>query len=309
MFGLSPRDLTDEQLTKLDFKKLLELLDKDPRVEQIVGDKLLDESVESLEYFKNFESGELDNYKYVLKQYNSYYRREKGEMKKKNSYYSYRSDSVFWHMLDSCNRQLELKRWADKEDSIINEDNVDYEWLYTNNVKLADEVAERAIANGKSRYHGSINSSTLHLLKHMPRHKVDDLMPKIFELDKNVYMYALTNEYLPQKYTAKALRVLAKRRNIPTIHAKITPAVLQKLPTVMRLEVIEAIMYYHSNNNTSYRRRARYSHHNNRNTASLPFVDMNEEKLKALLFGSSMRHNHRVEKVVKRYKTLTGEEE
>ena len=64
---------------------------------------------------------------------------------------------------------------------------------------------------------------------------------------------------------------------------------LKELPPVLRLDVLESIMY------------------NLENTSHIPFIDLTEDDLRHILFTTSIRHNRRVDYVVNKFKQLKGE--
>jgi hypothetical protein len=291
LFGLDIKSLSDEHLNNISPAKLIEFIKIDPRVEKIVGDKIINDTkaMPALTAISSFEE-EIATCQYFVSKYNELYAKISGDISKKlkSDYYYNRGNYIYWGLLNEENRKIEFSIFSKSEDSIINVSNIDYDWLYKNDAALADSIIDRVM-----RDYPHPSSAIIHLIKNIPVHKLDSFLPKLFKEDKQVYMYALENPNLPEEYTSRALRVTTKRTKIPNINAKITETVLKKLPTVTRLEVLESIL-----------RCGHYQYRLSHVARGLKFEGITEEVLRNLLFGNVIRHNSRVENVIKRFKEL-----
>lgn len=315
IFGLKSTELSDEQLKKISFNKLIEFIESDARAEKIAGDKLLTDDISSLEPVKSLSEEEIKSRPYFLSKYNEFVAlRDKDIDEKANSWDSGRSKWVRWSLLNDENRQKEIRRVLSEKDSVVNLREMDYQSLYSINKYLANDLIKHVVKVGytenvmtmlNSIDHQNIyqkypeigGSIILHAFKvgdkvlrrtveKMPKEVFLAVLPKMFEQPQNIYLYALCSEYTPKGYALKALRAIGKRRNIPTIRTPITTSMLKELPPVLRLDVLESIMY------------------NLDSSSNNPFIDLTEDDLRHILFTTSIRHNQRVDYVVSRFKQL-----
>lgn len=292
LFGLDIASLSNEQLDKIDVTKLIEFIKIDPRAEKIVSDKIVSDksAIGALTAISSFED-EIASCQYFVNKYNELYTKAGGELDKliKNNY-AYRREYIYWKLLNEENKKIEFARWSKSEDSIVNTSNADYNWLYKHDPTLAESVMDRVLADSHSH---NPSSAVLNLIQNVPIDKINVLMPKLFNKDKQLYMYALENSNIPEEYAVRALRVTAKRTRIPSIRVKITESILKKIPTVTRLEILESIL-----------RCGQFRYRGGSSASSLKFDGITEDVLRNLLFGNVVKHNSRVEGVLKRFKEL-----
>lgn len=280
LFGLTPADLTDKQLKKISFRKLIELAGQDPRVEQIVGNKILKARREDLEHLSRLEDDEIKLLPHLLSSYNKCLR-ERGtilDKQKSKSYYNRRDDYVFWKWLNNSNKAKEFSRWMDSESSIIDTNQIDYSWLYTTYPWLADKVTEHILTKYKS--------SATRLVINLPEVPTKKYVNRILECDRSVYIHLLSNKFTPREHIIKCLREIAGRVRVPALNVELDKSMLLELPSVMRLKLLESLLIH-----------MRSGH--------VKFSDIdNEDDLKPLLFGTAIKYNARVEYVVRRFRFL-----
>ena len=316
IFGLKSTELSDEQLKKISFNKLVEFIESDPRAEKIVGDKLLTDDMASLEPVKSLGEEEIKTKSYFLSKYNEFVAlRDKDiDESSKNHWERDRAKWVRWSLLNDENKQKEIRRTLGEKDSVVNLREMDYQSLYGINRHLANDLIKHVVKTGYTDHvmtmlnsidHQSIyqkhpetgGSIILHAFKvgdkvlrrtveKMPKEVFLAVLPKMFEQPQNIYLYALCSEHTPKGYALKALRAVGKRRNIPTIKTPITTSMLKELPPVLRLDVLESIMYSLDSSTDN------------------PFIDLTEDDLRHILFTTSIRHNQRVDYVVSKFKQL-----
>ena len=277
--GLRSTDLSVDLLKKLEFEKLLECLDYDPRVQHIISARLLDQTTQSVRYFSKIPKEIILKYPNIISIYNRFLEKNRKEIDK--PYFYYRSNLVLWHMLDDHNKKKELENWINKKESIIRESTIDYTWLYNKYPTIAEDLRKKVWAE-KDR--GSYYQSGLkNMIRNIPKSHANEFMDEVFKLSsKTLKLQALSNPYLQDKYIIKALKIAAKRTHIPTVKVTIKKEIIEKLPTVTRLEILEKFVA---------------------NKVDIVGVD-STEKFKELLFGAVMRHPGRVENIVKRFEYI-----
>jgi len=274
IYGLDVKDLPVELLKKIKFEKLLECMDNDPRIPHVVASRMLSEDVESVKYFRHISEDIVKKYPNVIAVYNRYL--EKNDAKVSSSYG--RSHLVLWHMLNETNKKIEIEKWINGSNSIINENTIDYEWLYDKYPDIAERLMEQ-MWKQESRYKWQ-QSGIKHMIRSIPKHYIKDVMDRVFKsTNKDLHLEALGNPYLSEKHTVMALKVAAKRTHIPTIKATINKKVLETLPTITRLEVIEKLV---------------------QNRTEIQDIK-DKDEFKMLFLGSIMRYPQRVEYVVNRF--------
>ncbi|KKM69029.1 hypothetical protein LCGC14_1454970 [marine sediment metagenome] len=283
LFGLVPKDLNEEQLKKIEFVKLIEFANQDPRVEKIIGDKLMKCGVEDIKTFDKLKNEELASLPYAMLQYNKCIRQRSAvlEEDEKKNYSISRSSYILWPILDKSNRAKEFARWIDGKPSIIETNKINYPWLYDNYGWLANQIVEKVLKN--SNY--DINAA-IRLVKNIPEKPTEKYIARIFECHRDIFAHALSNEFTPRNYIVKALREIAGKKRVPGVRVMLDKSMLLELPPVMRLKILESLLIYMRN-------------------GKLSFSDItNEEELKPLLFGTAIKYNARVQTVVKRFKYL-----
>ena len=284
LFGLSPTDFTDEQLYKINFDKLVELIDKDPRVDKIVGDRILTDDIETLKELKRLPDEYSDGSPYTVSQYNKCIRERHKEVDKytdKAPRYSYRSreDIVLWEWLDKNNRAKEISRWVDDKTSVFNPNLVDYTWLYTNFSWVGDSVVNKLLDKG----YGS--GALRQVATTLPEKPMKKYAERINERDNTLSVYLLANPHTPRKYKIANLRAIAGKARVPKLDIEIDKSILLEIPPVMRLRLLETLFF--------------------EMRGHVKFKDIStEEEFKALLFSTAIKYNGRVERVTRRFNYL-----
>jgi hypothetical protein len=319
LYGLKPTELSDEQLEKINFNKLLEFVETDTRAEKLVGNKLLTDPMDKIEQMKSLTDEEIQARPYLLSRYNEFVATRDDDIDAKASaYYSDgRSKWVRWGLLNQENRHKEIKRLITEKQSIVNLKEFDHQELYNSDPYLANDLIKLVIKTGHTEHIMTLLNTVDHAgmyrkypeigglvinhafkagtkvlrrtIEKMPKEVYLAILPKMFEQVSGIYEYALCHTDTPRGYALQALRVIAKRRNIPPIKTPITTSMLKDLPPVLRLDVLESIMY------------------NSSKESGLPFPDLDEDTLRHILFTTSIRHNRRVDYVVNKFKQLKGE--
>jgi hypothetical protein len=280
--GLKASDLSVDLLKKIKFEKLLEFLEDDQRVQHVIANRMLDEDINVLKYFRYIPEDTILKFPNVVAMYNRF-------LEKRNHFVDKvygRSQVIIWHMLNEKNKKLEVERWISGNNSIINESNVNYEWLYSVHPKTADKLVEKMWLQ-ENTYKWR-QSGIKNMIRSVPKDHVSEIMKKVFESkNKDLHLEALGNPHLSEEYTLKALKIMAKRANVPSIRASITKKIIEDLPSITRLEVIEKLI--------------------TRRTKIKDIKD--EDEFKMLFLGSIMRYPRRVEYVVSRYKNIRSKDE
>ena len=278
--GLEVNDLPVELLKKIRFEKLLECIEDDPRIPHVVASRMLNEDVEAIKYLRHIPENIITKYPNVISVYNRYL--EKNIDKVGSSYG--RSHLVLWHMLNETNKKAEIERWINRNNSIINDNTIDYEWLYNAYPETADQLVEQMWTQ-ESRYKWQ-QSGIKHMIRNIPKHRINDVMERVFKSkNKDLHLEALGNPHLSKEHTVKALKIAAKRTHIPTIKAKINKEILENLPTITRLEVIERLVS---------------------NRVKIQDIK-DKDEFKVLFLGSIMRYPQRVEYIVGRFDNIRSD--
>lgn len=284
LHGLKPSDLTEEQLGKIHFPKLLEFIPTDQRVEKIISEKLFTVPINDLSNIKNIPVEEAIKKPLFLTSYNDCLRARKTELDGNGSYYG-RSYMVIWALLDNANRESEFNRWIKREPSVIDESNIDFEWLYSTSKDLADQIVKGALE--RAGYNAS--PAIRNLMARLPKEEYLKWLPEIFKKDKYIYILSLSNPNTPSEFTVKALKSASKLTRIPKVKVKIDNNILMELPPVTRLEILEKVLDSCSSKE------------------EIPFTDVhNPDDLKQLVFSTTTRHWERINNLVNRYKRLTN---
>lgn len=284
LFGLNPNDLEDWQLEKISIKKLTEIAVNDSRAEKILGDKLIKCELDELSALDRLEKTDIKKLDYLRNKYNECIKLREKEIDKasvKNYYRCMRSNYIFWNFLNDSNRAKELFRWTNSDKSIVNSNEIDFDWLYKKYSYLGDLAVKKMLKDNKhSRRPGS---SVVTMIKNLPKELLEKHVELLFNCDKALYAHALSNVNMPREYIIKALRGISGKKRLPAINVTLTKSILEDLPTIMRLGVLESLMLHSRSNIT--------------------FEDIEtSEDLETLLFGSTIRHNERVSRVLKTFK-------
>lgn len=276
MYGLEASDLTDEQLKKVEFNKLMECSVLDDRAVKIVGDQLDNAGLEQISRLDNYDKEDYEKIQYVIDKYNEVINTNGDKLEKeanKSYYYGRRSRYIFWDMLNEQNKLIEVVRWHGALSSVVSPRTIDFEWL----CKAAPELAETTIEKILDQHD---HQSKINLIRQVPKEFGLKYIDKIFEQHPSLYVHMLSNTYTPRNYVIKALRGIAGRKRIPRIIATLDKSILEALPSVTRLKVLESLCIYSG--------------------SKITFTDINcREDLEPLLFSTSMKYNERVSAVIR----------
>lgn len=282
MFGLHPKDLELWQLEKINIAKLVEFAPIDPRAEHILADRIaVTTEFEEIERISKLYDDEFNKLEYLKLKYNECIaiNSDKIEEAYQNKWNFRRNKFVWWNRLSSGNKSQEFNRWLLGKSSIIRPNLIDYNWLIEEHPYLIDSVIAKVLKEEGAR-------PITKMIPQLPKKYLLKYINQIFEQDKYIYAHALSNEHTPHSYVIKALRAIAGRKKVPSIKVELNKAVLEKLPTVMRLKVLESLLIYMRGGNVT-------------------FSDIKcESDLTPLLFGTAIKYNHRVQNVVKRFNYL-----
>lgn len=273
IYGLEISDLSTEALYKLNFEKLLECIEDDQRVPYIIAARILDAKIEEIKYFQHIPEEKIVKFPNIISIYNRYIEKNRTIIDRLNAYQRYYT--LQWCMLNEENKKIELQRWKEGKYSIINETSIDYEWIYSIDPEYGNHIIDKIFQ--RDRYRNFQSSAFYHMIKNIPKQKTPEIMERIFGLEnKYLHMNALSNKHISDEYIIKGLRILADRTHIPEINAAITKDILEKLPTITRLKVIEKLVQ--------------------RSVKIKGFKDKDE--FKTLFLGSIMRYPRRVEYII-----------
>src|SRR5574337_805406 len=293
LFGLKTTDLTDEQFKKIDFEKLIEFLDKDPRAEEVLCEKIKTAPIKEIS--RIFEiCSELSKYPKLVQEYNDTLKQRRSEINKDNGW-GIRERIVIWQLLDNQNKEYEYTCWIKGQKSIVREDNIDLSWLYNNNKQLADDLVKKVLG-GVGAYSHYVSTSANNLIQNMPKDEYIKVLPEIFSKSKYFYINALSNPETPDDYVVKALRAVNLITHVPPVKVKVSNNVLDQLPPIMRLNILEKIIQ-------SAMAQTRYN--NGKTERDNPLKDIHTpDDLKQAVFSSITKHSDRVSRLVKNFKLL-----
>lgn len=280
VFGLTPDDLTNEQLRKINFRKLVEIANSSQLAQIVLGDRVLRATREELQCLHRLKNEEIKRLPYVIEQYNTCikYRDKYLENKSGVYYYHKRSDYIFWRILSDGNKMREFVRWINSKTSIINIQHIDYTWLYNSSKYVADQVVDKMLKNIYDK------NAVIRMVRELPEEPLKRFIDKICAHDKWLYINLLSNEHTPREYVSRCLRDVAGMVNIPPLNITIDKSMLLEFPSVTRLKVIESIF--------------------NAKKKRVIFSNINKEEFESLLFSTAIKYNSRVERVVKLFKLL-----
>jgi hypothetical protein len=286
IFGLSPNDLTVQQLEKINTQKLTELIALDSRCHIVLADRFEKINIADLSFLSNLDVAEINLSPYLLQKYNEMVRLRANDIEtsSKSNYGNYRDRYIYWKMLDIINKKEECVRWIDNKDSVFNASRVDYTWLYNTYPDISDNIVIKVLYENSS-------SAIANVVTGLPKDPLLAHIDIIFSRDRSTYVHALSNKNTPKAYIVKALRAIAGRqRGIPSIQVELSKEILSELPPTMRLELLESLIL-------------------NLRGIKLTFSDIKtSEDLHALLFGTVIKHTRRVQYVTDRFKMMYEKE-
>lgn len=306
IFGLSSLDLTEDQLQKIQFGKLIEFLDSDDRICDIIKNKLLKDSVNDLNEMFLLTDEAISKNKYILDTYNEFIKQRRSDLDSIPGYISNETLGryVRLKLLNDDNVFNEIQRYIDNKSSVINVVNLDYGALYDKNPYIIrDLVCKLAVSQSLSLVINTINHELIHendpiisnllinymftansgphleaLIGGLPEKLLIETLPRFETFVPNRFCHLLCNKHLPKNYIIKALKLIAGRTHIPRINITIDKEIIEELPPITRLNVLETISY---------------------NGKYLNFgTDVTEDVLKHLLFPSTTRYHTRVVRVM-----------
>ena len=287
LFGIPPHELTDEQIKKVATRKLMEFLETDMRVESILAERLSQASeTKDVEVFSCLEKQDWEKFTLIRKTYNEVL--DRPDIQERLEQYSYyRSHHIFWNGLDDEHKTAEMKKYVAGRDSIIHSDNIDFTWLSTKDLDVTRSLAARIFDEYGSR--GVDN-----LLRNVSAEVLIEFKPNIDKRHKDIRLSLLANPNTPEEWLDELLRIYAKKQSyrLPSIRRPLPNAVISKLPTVTRLEMLENLVGGEVGDTLK----------------SVLFEVSTPEQFSELIFGAVARYYGRVESVTKLYKNKTQNE-
>jgi hypothetical protein len=281
IFGLSPADLTTEQLKKVVPNKLIDFL-YDSRVEDILVENLNSYVIDSesdiridLHWLACFEESEWSKFKKIKRAYLDLCDRTNLFSAVRNGYN--REACVFWPALEFRHQVIEYERYVCGQHFASKATYVDFAEICEFDINIARRIMTTAFEN-KTMINTMIAKCNADLLT--------EFIPRIQALSNSYRLHLLENPNTPVDLLDGILRVAAKViiHHVPTIRVPIPTAVLENLPPVTRLEVIERIAYRSSNIST------------------VLFDIKTEDDFRMLTFACLSRHTNRVMNVLAKCK-------
>jgi hypothetical protein len=280
LYGLNANDLTEEQLQKVHYYKLIEIADTDDRIPKILADRLPTADLDQLSQFRtNYQKFSKD--KYFLDKYNEFYRN------RSDIHLSWQKHNfVFWSFLDDKNKATEAEifknRGQNGQYTILDNESFDFIWGWNHDQELTRKIADKIFSYNYNYY-----CSLRPFIQTATRELYLEYLPKVLSLIK-IKKYGLSvvllNEHTPERNAIQALRSFSKsQQEISGVKFKITKAVLQRIPPVMRLNALEKILVHKEN------------------YQALTDIQSPDD-LKELVFGTTIKYPSRVEKLLKTYK-------
>lgn len=286
IFGLTSNDLTTQQLEKITIGKLLEFTSSDSRIEKIIGDKVVSANTkwEDLSALSNLDDDDVKKVPYITQKYNEFIATHACP---NESCYG-RDRYIIWKFLNKENKVKECKDWLNDQRASFSPNKDDFDWLFAEYLDVAKSIANK-IMSSSSRYYGHYyySDKEQHYKNMLPSFPEDFLKEKIDFISKQVKpfpLYLLSNKFTPLDYAEKLLRSIAGKTHIPSMFIKLGNDLLTRIPPVMRLNLVESLLY-------------------NMRDGYVEFVDVKDESdLNALFFGTAIKYNTRVQKVVDSFK-------
>jgi hypothetical protein len=277
IFGLNSLDLTDAQLKKIESNKLSEFAISDPRVEKIISERLLKGDFETFKNVTVFDEKEFIVCKTLFSAYNDGLRIFEQKLQKDKGYY-WRSDFCKWELLDEINKYIEIDRYLNKDKSVLNINNLKISNLYDKYYRINDLIHNIIITENNSYSQRKIDEE---LFSTLSKEKIEQYITVILTKKSSRVCFLLKNSNLSEEHTILTLRKIAGKDLPPCkpIMAKITKAMLKKIPSVTRLRVMETLYIDICDVKA--------------------VVDINApEDFNDILFGVSLKYNERAKRVV-----------
>jgi hypothetical protein len=262
------------------------MLELDQRIEGILAARMkLDLEGIDLVHYQKFDKEKWGRYPVLVKSYNDLLTTT-NLFQDKYSYY--RSCYVFWPPMNDTYKLQEIQRFLAGEESTVKRDDVDFEWLNTFDPELSKKVAQHIVATNSYGPRG-----TLQIIRGASEEILKEMEQSIFKMSKGFQLQLLSNPHTPESWLDSLLRVYAKRTrfNVPDANRKLSSDVLNKLPPIIRLEVIERLVFKSNGQQL---------------IQVLPDVRTGED-FRSLLFGALTRHSDRVIEVIRQYNNKTGQ--
>jgi hypothetical protein len=280
LFGLTPNDLTEQQLSKISVQKLIEFIDLDSRVDSVLESKVVN-TINGNDFLKSIIPERVTYIPNTAAKYNQIIRAGQTDIDDliSKSYYVRRENFVFWNILDIENKVEECRRWTEDKITTFSTDKIELDEIYP----VAPDVCEKMLVHSVTK-----NVGAARIIKRAPKEVLlKYLEDPIFKAHKGIYEHVLSNEHTPDEYVSKALRAIAGRsKNLPQINVTLSKAILSELPPVMRLALFETLFY-------------------EMNGIGIKFKDINSpEDLHSLLLGVSIHKNTRVIKLLNRFTSM-----
>lgn len=288
IYGVDVNEFSEDILYKIRIDKLFEIFKhnyyKDDRLHKIISSRILNENIDRISYIYYIPENIIKQYTDILSEYNKYIRVNYASINKTNTFS--RARVIRWNLLDDKNKINEIVRFSNGKVSSVGSSNIDFEWLYEK-YPCADIIIE-SIFDSFDKH--EISPSVMgEIIKKIPERKMEYAMKRMFKNKnkyKSLYAWAIENKNIPKKYIGKALRAICKRKEFVDIAVPLTKDILEELPSITRLNLLEKLIY-----------------DNNKSIVKLK----NEDELRALLFSSIIKYPKRVECVVSKFKYLWRE--
>jgi hypothetical protein len=243
LWGLSPTDLTDEQLGKIYTNKLISIINLDARIESIVGDRFAqtstkDDQLEFIRALTSFGREEWSKCQTIKVAYNELLGKTNMlESLLRNSYYYNRSSYIFWEALNENYKLVEINNYTEGKGTVADPNTIDILWLCRTSKELAYKLFDKVLLSPHMSPKSNIiaNSSPELLAEFLPR--------ILAYKDKQVRMMLLRNVHTPKEHLNALLREYAKIElySAPKVAVAIGSDLINKLPPITRLEVLERL--------------------------------------------------------------------
>lgn len=271
LFDIPIDSLTEVQLQSINIKKLVELASGRPEIENIIINRMGTMNLELSEKLDILIINSADT-PLLNKEYNDIINNHWEEIL--SFPYYCRSKYINWEKLNTSNQIKEWRKILEHKSSEARFDKESLQTLYKYSESLFDSVVDYSIKDMFGRRVKEI----INFLSDRPD-KLEEVFKKIDDsgMSKSIY---LTIESSNEDRVYKALRSIHKKTNIPKITCKITAGALKKMPPIMRLDIIEKIIFDY------------------RSTYKLITDNVSKSDLTNLLFPSITRYPGRVQRIL-----------